>query len=71
MDRAERDVDRYRKRPIGKEFHGFMHLPLAIHYMTYEVLLVRGQIFVRPTVSGHTEVTKGKPRSAQSASLMP
>jgi hypothetical protein len=37
---------RYRQSCIGKQFHGFMHLPLAVRYLVYEHALVRGKIFV-------------------------
>jgi hypothetical protein len=43
-------VHRYKQRRIGKDFHGFMHLPLAIRYMIYEHALVRGKIFIRNTL---------------------
>jgi hypothetical protein len=39
-------VHRYKQECIGKQFHGFMHLPLTIRYMIYEHALVRGKIFV-------------------------
>jgi len=35
-----------KRRRIGQEFHGFMDLPLAIRYMIYELLLVKGKVFV-------------------------
>jgi len=42
-----------KRRKIRREFHGFIALPLAIRYMIYELLLVKGKVFVpRPEREG-------------------
>jgi len=37
----------YRQTRIGKEFHGFQHLPLNVRYLIYEYALIRRKVFVR------------------------
>lgn len=36
----------------GKQFHRFMDLPLSIRYMIYDLLLIRGKIFIRNSIAG-------------------
>ena len=53
-------VNRYRRTRIGKDFHGFMHLPVALRYMVYEHALVRGKIFVSNTFLGPGRLETGQ-----------
>jgi hypothetical protein len=48
-EQEETDNHLLRMEQTGKQFHGFMRLPLRIRYIIYEHALVRGEIFVDPS----------------------